>query len=161
MNKFLYGTIATLLLTITFLFYKYNATSKALENEKYKNISLESKLQDSNNALEKIKLDTKEYLQQREKQNKAIQDKYTTLLQEHKKKELELQKAYKNSVSKLYLHTQDNVSNNIKDISGLSHQYDNITNKELKDNIHKEALQYQLQQCNAILQTAKDMLQAF
>ena len=87
MTKFLLGTIVTLLLTLTFFIYKHNKTLQDLEHEKYKNLSLESKLQDSNKALEKIQLDTQSYLKGRDKEIQQIQNKYTKLLQEHVRQE--------------------------------------------------------------------------
>ena len=118
MTKFLLGTIVTLLLTLTFFIYKHNKTLQDLEHEKYKNLSLESKLQDSNNALEKIQLDTQSYLKGRDKEIQQIQDKYTKLLQEHTRKVANIQKAYESKLS-LSVNAVSKENLHIKYISGL------------------------------------------
>ena len=142
MTKFLLGTIATLLLTLTFFIYKHNRTLQDLEHEKYKNLSLESKLQDSNNALEKIQLDTQSYLKARDKEIQAIQDKYTAILQDHKKalqssSQVKLDNSHTQKDSHISYSENPNYSQNGKSYA-----------KEL-------------QQCEAQLQTAKDMLKSF
>ncbi len=114
MTKFLLGTIATLLLTLTFFIYKHNKTLQDLEHEKYKNLSLESKLQDSNNALEKIQLDTQSYLKGRDKEIQQIQDKYTKLLQEHTRQERALQQANTHSLHTQKHATQNHISSQVK-----------------------------------------------
>lgn len=223
MTKFLLGTIATLLLTLSFFIYKHNKTLQDLEHEKYKNLSLESKLQDSNKALEKIKLDTQNYLKARDKEIQVIQDKYTAILQDHKRKTQNIQESYESklatlkSISKNLTHTQNlqkhsklalsqmNGKENLhtKDISGLSPQHDNHTQQNLSysenpnnsssqvkldnsnlqqdlqnentldskqkslnqdskyHNLDYNTIFYQLQQCQAQIQTAKNMLRAF
>ena len=114
MTKFLLGTIATLLLTLTFFIYKHNKTLQDLEHEKYKNLSLESKLQDSNKALEKIQLDTQSYLKGRDKEIQQIQDKYTKLLQEHTRQERALQQANTHSLHTQKHATQNHISSQVK-----------------------------------------------
>ena len=118
MTKFLLGTIATLLLTLSFFIYKHNKTLQDLEHEKYKNLSLESKLQDSNKALEKIQLDTQSYLKARDKEIQQIQNKYTKLLQEHTRKVANIQKAYESKLS-LSVNAVSKENLHIKYISGL------------------------------------------
>ena len=140
MTKFLLGIIATLLLTLTFFIYKHNKTlqdlehekyknlslesklqdsnKQDLEHEKYKNLSLESKLQDSNKALEKIQLDTQSYLKGRDKEIQQIQNKYTKLLQEHTRKVANIQKAYESKLS-LSVNAVSKENLHIKYISGL------------------------------------------
>ena len=114
MTKFLLGTIATLLLTLSFFIYKHNKTLQDLEHEKYKNLSLESKLQDSNNALEKIQLDTQSYLKGRDKEIQQIQNKYTKLLQEHTRQERALQQANTHSLHTQKHATQNHISSQVK-----------------------------------------------
>ena len=114
MTKFLLGIIATLLLTLTFFIYKHNKTLQDLEHEKYKNLSLESKLQDSNNALEKIQLDTQSYLKGRDKEIQQIQNKYTKLLQEHTRQERALQQANTHSLHTEKHATQNHISTQVK-----------------------------------------------
>ena len=114
MTKLLLGTIATLLLTLTFFIYKHNKTLQDLEHEKYKNLSLESKLQDSNKALEKIQLDTQSYLKGRDKEIQQIQNKYTKLLQEHTRQERALQQANTHSLHTQKHATQNHISSQVK-----------------------------------------------
>ena len=174
MTKFLLGTIATLLLTLTFFIYKHNKTLQDLEHEKYKNLSLESKLQDSNKALEKIQLDTQSYLKGRDKEIQVIQDKYTAILQDHKKalqssSQVKLDNSHNateshatKSVSKHSLHTQN------RDVSAMP-QHDNSHNLSYSEFPNNSNSSFQnentcmlsLQHCQLQIQTAKALLQRF
>ena len=154
MTKFLLGTIATLLLTLTFFIYKHNKTLQDLEHEKYKNLSLESKLQDSNKALEKIQLDTQSYLKGRDKEIQQIQNKYTKLLQEHTRQErakhatqnhissqVKLDNSYnatdtsKKSVSKHSLHTQN------RDVSAITYPQHDTKDQDMMSSHSEGVLQ--------------------
>ena len=144
MTKFLLGTIATLLLTLTFFIYKHNKTLQDLEHEKYKNLSLESKLQDSNKALEKIQLDTQSYLKGRDKEIQQIQNKYTKLLQEHTRQERALQQANTHSLHTQKHATQNHISTQVK----LDNSY-NATDTS-KKSVSKHSLHTQNRDVSAI-----------
>lgn len=51
----MYGVIACLALAFGFLFWRYIAAIKNLENEKYKNAMLESSLKTQNEAIENLR----------------------------------------------------------------------------------------------------------
>ena len=152
MTKFLLGTIATLLLTLTFFIYKHNKTLQDLEHEKYKNLSLESKLQDSNKALEKIQLDTQSYLKGRDKEIQQIQNKYTKLLQEHKRQERALQQANTHSLHTQKHATQNHISSQVK----LDNSY-NATDTS-KKSVSKHSLHTQNRDVSDITYPQHDVL---
>ena len=141
MTKFLLGIIATLLLTLTFFIYKHNKTLQDLEHEKYKNLSLESKLQDSNKALEKIQLDTQSYLKGRDKEIQQIQNKYTKLLQEHKRQERALQQANTHSLHTQKHATQNHISSQVKLDNSYNATESHATKSVSKENLHAENMQ--------------------
>lgn len=76
----MYGVSGVLFLALCFISWRYVEAIKDLENESYKNVLLESKLDTQNKAIEKLKLDTQSYKENKEKQEKEIQDKYTKAL---------------------------------------------------------------------------------
>ena len=152
MTKFLLGTIVTLLLTLTFFIYKHNKTLQDLEHEKYKNLSLESKLQDSNKALEKIQLDTQSYLKGRDKEIQQIQNKYTKLLQEHKRQERALQQANTHSLHTQKHATQNHISSQVK----LDNSY-NATDTS-KKSVSKHSLHTQNRDVSDITYPQHDVL---
>lgn len=80
MQKVMYGICASLFLALCFIFWRYLGAIKDLENESYKNAMLESKLDTQNKAIEKLKLDTQSYKENKEAQEKQIQDKYAKAL---------------------------------------------------------------------------------
>lgn len=80
MQKVMYGVSGVLFLALCFISWRYVEAIKDLENESYKNVLLESKLDTQNKAIEKLKLDTQSYKENKEKQEKEIQDKYTKVL---------------------------------------------------------------------------------
>lgn len=84
MQKVMYGVIACLALALGFLFWRYIAAIKNLENEKYKNAMLESSLKTQNEAIEKIKLDSKIFNENKEKLEQNIESKYEKTLQKVK-----------------------------------------------------------------------------
>ena len=151
-TKFLLGIIATLLLTLTFFIYKHNRTLQDLEHEKYKNLSLESKLQDSNNALEKIQLDTQSYLKGRDKEIQQIQNKYTKLLQEHTRQERALQQANTHSLHTQKHATQNHISSQVK----LDNSY-NATDTS-KKSVSKHSLHTQNRDVSDITYPQHDVL---
>ena len=80
MGKVMYGVSGVLFLALCFISWRYVEAIKDLENESYKNILLESKLDTQNKAIEKLKLDTQSYKENKEKQEKEIQDRYAKAL---------------------------------------------------------------------------------
>lgn len=80
MQKVMYGICVSLFLALCFIFWRYLEAIKDLENESYKNAMLESKLETQNKAIEKLKLDTQSYKENKEAQEKEIQDKYKKAL---------------------------------------------------------------------------------
>lgn len=80
MEKIMYGVSGVLFLALCFISWRYVEAIKDLENESYKNVLLESKLDTQNKAIEKLKLDTQSYKENKEKQEKEIQDKYAKAL---------------------------------------------------------------------------------
>ena len=76
----MYGVSGVLFLSLCFISWRYVEAIKDLENESYKNILLESKLDTQNKAIEKLKLDTQSYKENKEKQEKEIQDRYAKAL---------------------------------------------------------------------------------
>ena len=80
MEKVMYGVSGVLFLALCFISWRYVDTLKKLENESYKNVLLESKLDTQNKAIEKLKLDTQSYKENKEKQEKEIQDRYAKAL---------------------------------------------------------------------------------
>ena len=76
----MYGVSGVLFLALCFISWRYVDTLKKLENESYKNVLLESKLDTQNKAIEKLKLDTQSYKENKEKQEKEIQDRYAKAL---------------------------------------------------------------------------------
>lgn len=92
MQKVMYGVIASLFLALCFIFWRYVEAIKDLENESYKNVLLESKLDTQNKAIEKLKLDTQKYKEDKDKQIQAVQEKYKKAL---------------NNTQKVYINTCD------------------------------------------------------
>lgn len=80
MAKIMYGVSGVLFLALCFISWRYVEAIKDLENESYKNVLLESKLDTQNKAIEKLKLDTQSYKENKEKQEKEIQDRYAKAL---------------------------------------------------------------------------------
>lgn len=80
MEKIMYGVSGVLFLALCFISWRYVEAIKDLENESYKNVLLESKLETQNKAIEKLKLDTQSYKENKEKQEKEIQDRYAKAL---------------------------------------------------------------------------------
>lgn len=80
MEKVMYGVSGVLFLSLCFISWRYVEAIKDLENESYKNVLLESKLDTQNKAIEKLKLDTQSYKENKEKQEKEIQDRYAKAL---------------------------------------------------------------------------------
>lgn len=80
MQKVMYGVSGVLFLALCFISWRYVEAIKDLENESYKNVLLESKLDTQNKAIEKLKLDTQSYKENKEKQEKEIQDRYAKAL---------------------------------------------------------------------------------
>lgn len=80
MEKVMYGVSGVLFLALCFISWRYVDTLKKLENESYKNVLLESKLDTQNKAIEKLKLDAQSYKENKQKQEKEIQDKYAKAL---------------------------------------------------------------------------------
>lgn len=80
MAKIMYGVSGVLFLALCFISWRYVEAIKDLENESYKNALLESKLDTQNKAIEKLKLDTQSYKENKEKQEKEIQDRYAKAL---------------------------------------------------------------------------------
>lgn len=80
MEKVMYGVSGVLFLALCFISWRYVEAIKDLENESYKNVLLESKLDTQNKAIEKLKLDTQSYKENKEKQEKEIQDRYAKAL---------------------------------------------------------------------------------
>lgn len=80
MQKIMYGVSGVLFLALCFISWRYVEAIKDLENESYKNVLLESKLDTQNKAIEKLKLDTQSYKENKEKQEKEIQDRYAKAL---------------------------------------------------------------------------------
>ena len=80
MEKIMYGVSGVLFLALCFISWRYVEAIKDLENESYKNVLLESKLDTQNKAIEKLKLDTQSYKENKEKQEKEIQDRYAKAL---------------------------------------------------------------------------------
>lgn len=76
----MYGVSGVLFLALCFISWRYVEAIKDLENESYKNVLLESKLDTQNKAIEKLKLDTQTYKENKEKQQKEIQDRYAKAL---------------------------------------------------------------------------------
>ena len=74
MAKVMYGVSGVLFLALCFISWRYVEAIKDLENESYKNAMLESKLDTQNKAIEKLKLDTQSYKENKEAQEKEIQD---------------------------------------------------------------------------------------
>ena len=67
MEKVMYGVSGVLFLALCFISWRYVEAIKDLENESYKNVLLESKLDTQNKAIEKLKLDTQSYKENKEK----------------------------------------------------------------------------------------------
>lgn len=84
MHKVFLGIIAVLSILTLYYAYSNNRLIKRLENEKYKNTILESKLDDSNKAIEKLKLDSENYKKTSLIENQRINDKYHRLLNQTK-----------------------------------------------------------------------------
>lgn len=80
MAKIMYGVSGVLFLALCFISWRYVEAIKDLENESYKNVLLESKLDTQNKVIEKLKLDTQSYKENKEKQEKEIQDRYAKAL---------------------------------------------------------------------------------
>lgn len=80
MQKVMYGVSASLFLALCFIFWSYLEAIKDLENESYKNAMLESKLETQNKSIQILKLTTQAYKENKEKQEKQIQDKYAKAL---------------------------------------------------------------------------------
>lgn len=80
MEKVMYGVSGVLFLALCFISWRYVEAIKDLENESYKNALLESKLDTQNKAIEKLKLDTQSYKENKQKQEKEIQDRYAKAL---------------------------------------------------------------------------------
>lgn len=80
MEKVMYGVSGVLFLALCFISWRYVEAIKDLENESYKNVLLESKLDTQNKAIEKLKLDTQSYKENKEAQEKEIQDRYARAL---------------------------------------------------------------------------------
>lgn len=80
MEKIMYGVSGVLFLALCFISWRYVEAIKDLENESYKNVLLESKLDTQNKAIEKLKLDTQSYKENKQKQEKEIQDRYAKAL---------------------------------------------------------------------------------
>lgn len=80
MQKVMYGVSASLFLALCFIFWRYLGAIRDLENESYKNAMLESKLETQNKAIEKLKLETQSYKENKEAQEKEIQNKYEKVL---------------------------------------------------------------------------------
>lgn len=80
MEKIMYGVSGVLFLALCFISWRYVEAIKHLENESYKNALLESKLDTQNKAIEKLKLDTQSYKENKQKQEKEIQDRYAKAL---------------------------------------------------------------------------------
>lgn len=80
MQKVMYGVSGVLFLALCFISWRYVEAIKDLENESYKNALLESKLDTQNKAIEKLNLDTQSYKENKQKQEKEIQDRYAKAL---------------------------------------------------------------------------------
>ena len=109
MQKVMYGIIASLFITLSFIFWKYINALKELEHESYKNLMLESKLDTQNKEIEKIKLSTKQYKENKAKQELEIKNKYDKVA---------------NKIQKVYINTCD-----VKEYERLKKQ--ELTLKEL------------------------------
>ena len=92
MEKVMYGVSGVLFLALCFISWRYVEAIKDLENESYKNVLLESKLDTQNKAIEKLKLDTQKYKEDKDKQIQAVQEKYKKAL---------------NNTQKVYINTCD------------------------------------------------------
>ena len=83
MSRILIGIILVLgVALISMVVYCHNLINK-LETEVVKNLNLELKLDTQNKELEKIKLETQFYSQEKEKQVQAIKNKYDEVLQKN------------------------------------------------------------------------------
>lgn len=102
MQKVMYGVSGVLFLALCFISWRYVEAIKDLENESYKNVLLESKLDTQNKAIEKLKLDTQKYKEDKDKQIQAVQEKYKKAL---------------NNTQKVYINTCD-----IKEFQHLKNQ---------------------------------------
>lgn len=80
MQKVMFGVCGCLLLALSFLFWRYIAAIKNLENEKYKNAMLESSLKTQNEAIEKLKLDSNNFKANALEMEKNIESKYKKAL---------------------------------------------------------------------------------
>lgn len=109
MQKVMYGIIASLFITLSFIFWKYISALKELEHETYKNLMLESKLDTQNKEIQKIKLETNQYKENKVKQELEIKNKYDKVA---------------NKAQKVYINTCD-----IKEYERLKKQ--ELTLKEL------------------------------
>ena len=85
MQKVMYGIIACLFVALSFIFWRYLSAIKELEHESYKNLMLESKLDTQNKEIQKIKLETKEYKENKAKQEQEIKSKYEKVLSKSQK----------------------------------------------------------------------------
>ncbi len=80
MQKVMQGICVSLFLALCFIFWRYLEAIKDLENESYKNAVLESKLETQNKSIQILKLTTQAYKENKQKQEKEIQDKYARAL---------------------------------------------------------------------------------
>ena len=99
LNTFIYSVSATLALSLSFLYYKNTKLNQELEKERNRNISLETKLKQSNEALEKIALDTKAYKEIQERQAMEIKNKYDNILNDYKKAKKQIQTNINHTIS--------------------------------------------------------------
>ena len=84
MSKILIGACAVLASMLLFLFLRYLYVVKDLENERYKNLTLEASLKTQNEAISKLKIDTENFKKSWEAQELELKSKYDKILKENK-----------------------------------------------------------------------------
>ena len=80
MEKVMYGVSGVLFLALCFISWRYVEAIKDLENESYKNVLLESKLDTQNKAIESLRLEKQQYEKDREVIKEQIKNKYDVII---------------------------------------------------------------------------------
>lgn len=122
MQKVMYGVIASLFLVLCFIFWRYLEAIKGLENESYKNAVLESKLETQNKSIQILKLTTQAYKENKQKQEKEIQDKYARAL-------TKTQKVYINTCDLQELERLKKQELQLKELLQIRYKQKNIERK--------------------------------
>lgn len=162
MVKISIGINIAFLLAIIFIFYSYISVMKDLQDEKGKNAYLTTALNDSNEKLKLIALDTKNYLLQRNSTNDSIIKKYENVIKQNTQ-DTKNTNIYENSTKKSInsnkaqnTHEKQNQSNNANTL------FSNTTNTQTKALVINESkIKEDLKTCKMELNNVNKLIQTF